>query len=315
MCQRTLTTQFHYFCTMTKKQAWLEAIRPRTLPLSLAGIIMGTAIAFAQGHIDWLIFTLALLTTIAFQVLSNLANDLGDGMKGTDNEDRIGPVRAIQSGVISQAEMKRAVTACAIISAVLSATLIWLGTRNMPVEMIVYYSILAVLCIAAAITYTVGKRAYGYLGLGDLMVFVFFGLVSVLGVYSLYTNLFDAWNILPAAALGLLSTAVLNLNNMRDYASDSKAQKNTLVVQMGINAAKLYHSLLVLVGLVCQTVFISHLHSPVLYASLLPGILLLLHVRKVMQTKHPKEFDPELKKVALATFALAVLFFALIWVR
>ncbi len=300
---------------MTKKQAWLEAIRPRTLPLSLAGIIMGSAIAFREHHIDWMLFGLALLTTIAFQILSNLANDLGDGMKGTDNADRIGPMRAIQSGVISQQEMKQAVLFTVVFSVLAAAALIWLGTRNMPVETIIYYGILAILSIAAAITYTVGKRAYGYHGLGDVMVFIFFGLVSVLGVYSLFSKTFDWWNILPAASFGLLSTAVLNLNNMRDYASDMKAQKNTLVVLMGINAAKLYHALIIIGALICQVVFIAHLNSPLLIASLLPGVVLLVHVRKVMQTTDPKAFDPELKKVALSTFALAVLFFAFIWIR
>lgn len=298
---------------MTKKQAWLEAIRPRTLPLSLAGIIMGSGIAFHLGFVNWIIFALALLTTIAFQILSNLANDFGDGVKGTDNEQRIGPMRAVQSGVISAAQMKQAVILLVILSVLSAASLIWIGTRDMPIETIIYYGILAVLSIVAAITYTVGKRAYGYHGLGDIMVFIFFGLVSVLGVYSLFAKTFDWWNLLPAFCIGLLSTAVLNLNNMRDYASDQKSGKNTLVVKMGINVAKLYHSLLILVALGCQVGFISHQETPLLFVSLLPGIVLLLHIRKVMATKNPKEFDPELKKVALSTFGIALLYFILCW--
>jgi len=294
---------------MTKKQAWIEAIRLRTLPLSLAGIIMGSGIAFLNGFVDWCIFTLALITTVLFQVLSNLANDLGDGMKGTDNLDRIGPIRAVQSGIISQNEMKMAVLLTGIFSLVSSACLIYFGTQNMPKETIVFYSILAVLCVVAAITYTVGKRAYGYNALGDLMVFIFFGLVSVLGVYSLFSKQFEWINVLPAVTIGLLSAAVLNLNNMRDYASDKKAGKNTLVVKIGPDFAKIYHVLLLMISLGCFIFYLLELNLPLLIVSLLPFFLIGIHAQMVMKTTSAKSFDPELKKVALSTFGIALLFF------
>lgn len=294
---------------MTKKQAWVVAIRPRTLPLSLAGIIMGSGVAFYQGYGNWLIFGLALITTILFQILSNLANDLGDGMKGTDNKERIGPMRALQSGVISQKEMKSAVIATSILSAISASFLIYYGVQGMSMNIFVFYGVLAILCVLAAITYTIGKKAYGYNGLGDVMVFLFFGLVSVLGVYSLYSKLFDWNNILPAITIGLLSVAVLNLNNMRDYASDKKSNKNTLVVKMGPDLAKFYHVLAIITALICCIVFLVKTENPVLTICLLPAIILGLHTRKVMKTTSAKDFDPELKKVALSTFGIAVLFF------
>ena len=296
---------------MTKNQAWIEAIRPRTLPLSLAGIIMGSGIAFLDGFTDWGIFSLAMITTVLFQILSNLANDLGDGMKGTDNKDGIGPMRAVQSGVISQKEMKFAVIFTGALSLISSALLIYFGTQNMPFETIIFYGILAILCIAAAITYTIGKRAYGYFSLGDLMVFIFFGLVSVLGVYSLYSKQFEWINILPATTIGLLSAAVLNLNNMRDYSSDKKAGKNTLVVKIGPDFAKMHHVLILMIALGCFILYLLELNIPLLIISLLPFIVIGLHAQKVMKTTSAKNFDPELKKVALSTFGVALLFFAI----
>jgi len=292
---------------MTKKQAWIEAIRPRTLPLSLAGIIMGSAIAFMNGFVDWIIFGLALLTTILFQILSNLANDLGDGLKGTDNADRIGPTRAIQSGIISSKEMNFAVVFISVLSLVSAGFLIYFGTKEMTTETIIFYSILAVLSVLAAITYTVGKRAYGYHALGDLMVFIFFGLVSVLGVYSLYTKTFEWLNILPAISIGLLSVSVLNLNNMRDYQSDKKANKNTFVVKIGPDMAKLYHGVIIFTALGCLIYFFTFFDKPFVFLSALPGVALVLHTMKVMKTRQAKDFDPELKKVALSTFAVSVI--------
>ncbi len=301
---------------MSKRVAWIRAMRLRTLPLSLAGIIAGSAVAYFNEKWDGWIFGLALLTTILFQILSNLANDLGDGMKGTDNEDRVGPERAVQSGIISTQEMKKGVAITTLLSVISAAALIYLGTKSMPASMLWFYSGLALLCVIAAITYTIGKKAYGYHGLGDIMVLLFFGGVSVLGVYSLYAKAFLNENILLAIGFGLLSTAVLNLNNMRDYINDHKSGKITLVVRMGPNSAKMYHVLLIVIALGSIAQFINLVGNPLLFAALAPGLLLIVHLRTVMRVTDPKDFDPELKKVALATFAIAVLLFAgLIYLR
>lgn len=302
---------------MTKNQAWVKALRLRTLPLSISGVLLGSFIAKydidkatdpnSDGIWSWSIFGLAILTTILFQIISNLANDLGDSLKGTDNANRVGPMRSVQSGVISRKEMKTAVILTSIAGLASAAGLIYLSADKLPVSILWMYLGLAVLCIIAAITYTIGKRAYGYNGLGDLMVFIFFGIVSVVGVYPLYTKEINVNLFLPAACIGLLSVAVLNLNNMRDRVNDARSGKNTLVVKMGPNAAKIYHTFLILIGLTCQAIYIYKLGNDKAYLGLLPGVFLIFHIRKVMATRDPKEYDPELKKVALSTFAIAVL--------
>ncbi len=292
---------------MTKKQAWIHALRLRTLPLSISGIILGSALAFINGFENYVILGLALLTTLLFQVLSNLANDLGDSLKGTDNAQRVGPTRAVQSGVISPKEMKNAVILTSILSFISAGILIYFGTIEMPQATMFFYIFLAVACVAAAILYTVGKKAYGYNGLGDLMVFLFFGVVSVMGVYPLYAKTIDWYLLMPASTIGLLSAAVLNLNNMRDRVNDAASGKRTLVVMMGGDLAKIYHAMLIIIALGLHLYFVSELQHELAFIGLLPGVILGLHVRKVMQTKNPKDFDPELKKVALSTFALALL--------
>lgn len=292
---------------MTKKQAWIKALRLRTLPLSLSGIILGSFIAFKEGKWETSIFVLAMLTTILFQILSNLANDLGDSMKGADNDDRIGPMRAVQSGFISMKEMKQAVIFTGILSLATAIPLVLIGTQRMSANVLYTYIGLTVLCILAAITYTIGKKAYGYNGLGDIFVLIFFGGVSVLGVYTLYAKTFSPSVILPAISIGLFSTAVLNLNNMRDIVNDRKVGKKTLVVLMGGDVAKFYHALLIVGGITALSMYDYMNQNTLAWVGLTPCIVLIVHLRKVMQTKYPKDFDPELKKVALTTFAIAVL--------
>ncbi len=298
--------QFRYFYNMSKSKAWIQAMRLRTLPLSLSGILLGSGVAHYQGFWDLRIFILALTTTVLFQVLSNFANDLGDSIKGTDNAQRLGPTRAVQSGKISKKEMRTAVILTSLLSFISAGMLIYFGAQQMPMNIIWLYIGLAVACVIAAITYTVGKKAYGYHGMGDLMVLIFFGGVSVLGVYSLFAESFFWENIHLAIFTGLLSTAVLNLNNMRDHQNDKRSGKNTLVVKMGPNIAKFYHMLLITIGLASMAIFIGKLDQPQLFACMLPGVILLIHLYKVMKTQNPKEFDPELKKVALSTFAISL---------
>ena len=287
-------------------------MRLRTLPLSVSGILVGSAIALASNSWNNWIFGLALSTTVLFQIISNLANDLGDTLKGTDNADRLGPERTLQAGVISKKAMKTAIILFSILSLASAGALIYVSIDGMSQTVLLAYIGLAILCVIAAITYTIGKKAYGYNGLGDLMVLIFFGLVSVLGVYSLYTKTFLIDNLLPAVSIGLLSTAVLNLNNMRDFSNDAKSGKNTLVVKMGPNQAKLYHALLIVMALLSMAVFIGRIGKPLLFISLAPGIALIFHLRKVMKTTDPRSFDPELKIVAFSTFGISLLFLLII---
>ncbi|MBI1838167.1 MAG: 1,4-dihydroxy-2-naphthoate octaprenyltransferase [Flavobacteriia bacterium] len=292
---------------MTKKQAWIKALRLRTLPLSLSGIILGSFIAYHNGYWNSLIFLFALTTTILFQIVSNLANDLGDTLKGADNNERIGPMRAVQSGLITPKEMKNAVILTSFLSLISALSLIYFGTKNLSQEVLWFYILLAGLSVLAAITYTVGKKAYGYNGFGDIFVFIFFGLVSVLGVYTLYSKTFEWINLLPATAIGLFSTAVLNLNNMRDQVNDQKVGKKTLVVQIGPRNAKLYHSYLILGGIISFLLFNILTTNYKGIIGLFPSIIMFIHLQKVMITTNPADFDPELKKIALSTFAISVL--------
>lgn len=293
-------------------KAWLHAARLRTLPLSLSGIIVGTALAALLDVFNGLIFSLALLTTIGFQVLSNFANDLGDSQKGTDNAERVGPARAIQSGQLTAAQVKRGMWVVGLISLVSALLLIRNSVSNLSQTAIYTYVLLAIACIAAAITYTVGKNAYGYRGLGDIMVFIFFGLVSVIGVFGLYGEGFEWLVLFPAISMGAWSTAVLNLNNLRDITNDAKMQKRTMVVQLGFERAKLYHVFLVSSGLATWffTVYLLafNTYNYWLFGALLPSIGFVLHLKRVLDNHEPASLDPELKKVALLTFFSALLF-------
>ena len=286
---------------------WIQAARLRTLPLSLSGIIVGSAYAYHQGFSNWKIVVLALFTTLGLQVLSNFANDYGDGIKGTD-DNRIGEKRLVAAGIITAQQMKKAVIVTAIITFIIALALIYVafGKENFVLSLI--FILLGVGSIGAAIKYTVGSNAYGYSGFGDVFVFIFFGLVSVLGSNFLFTHFVDWKLLLPACSIGLLSVAVLNLNNMRDIENDRIAGKNTLVVKMGLEKAKIYHELLIVLSFV-SFLFFSILNKEIrIMTFILPFVILFIHLRNVKGYREYKDFDPELKKVALTTFALSILF-------
>ncbi len=285
---------------------WIQAARLRTLPLSVSGIIVGSAYAYYQGFSDWRIVVLALLTTLGLQVLSNYANDYGDGVKGTD-ANRIGEKRLVAAGVITAEQMKKAVIITAVLTFIIALLLIYVafGKENFALSLI--FILLGIGSIVAAIKYTVGKSAYGYSGFGDLFVFIFFGLVSVVGSNFLFTHFIDWKLFLPATAIGLLSVAVLNLNNMRDIENDKIAGKNTLVVKMGLKWAKKYHEIILAIGMLSFMVFLMLIKSS-LIPVLLINIPIIMNMNKVNKSEKYEDFDPELKKVALSTFALSILF-------
>ncbi len=299
---------------------WIEAARLRTLPLSISGILVGSIYALANPTkvvltptdvFSWKVLSFAILTTLGLQILSNFANDYGDGIKGTDNDNRVGPKRAIQSGVISPAEMKNAIVLMSILTLVSAIALIYFAFGEENIGYSLFFLVLGIIAIASAIRYTVGNTAYGYRGYGDIFVFVFFGLVSTLGVNFLHSKQVDLQLILPAISIGLLSTAVLNLNNMRDEISDRKAGKNTLVVKIGGVAAKKYHYFLVIGAMVSMVVF-AIIYNGVgfkfdQYLFLIAFVPLTLHLRRVARNTDPRALDPELKKLALSTFLLAIL--------
>ncbi|WP_407405213.1 1,4-dihydroxy-2-naphthoate octaprenyltransferase [Chryseobacterium sp.] len=297
---------------------WIQAARLRTLPLSLSGIIMGSFIAKWRlwgegGTWDWKIFALALLVTLLYQVLSNFANDYGDGVKGTDAK-RIdtAEARAVASGKISALQMRNAVITVAILSFI--ATIALLYVAFIPEYMNQFYIFigLGVACILSAIGYTVGKKPYGYMGLGDLFVFVFFGLVSVAGSYFLFTKTFS-WDILlPGTAIGMMSMAVLNLNNMRDIVNDKNSGKNTLALKIGFKNAMIYEMVLLQFPLILILIFLG-LNGFIQTQNYYVFIVMILMIpfaklrRKIMAVKEPKELDPFLKQVGILTFMMAVL--------
>lgn len=287
---------------------WISAMRLRTLPLSVSGIILASCLAEYNGFFNWKIFTLAILTTLSFQILSNLANDYGDGMKGTDNLDRIGPERAIQSGKITPESMFNAIKISVLISIFLATMLIFVSFRAQHFFLALMFFVLGMASVAAAMQYTIGKNAYGYKGYGDLFVFVFFGLVSVIGCYILYSKQIDHVVFLPAITIGLLSTAVLNLNNMRDIESDKKAHKFTLAVKLGPKNIKKYHNFLIGSAILTSGLFgILYYTSPYNLIFIVAYIPLVMHLLKVNKINELPLLDPELKKLALTTFLLSIL--------
>lgn len=289
-------------------KTWVSAMRLRTLPLSVSGIIIGACLAHYNGFFQWNIFVLAICTTLSLQILSNLANDYGDGIKGTDNNDRIGPERALQSGRIKPYQMFNAIKVNIVLVIFFAFLLIYnaFGLNNFFYSMIFF--ILGGLSIAAALKYTVGESAYGYRGLGDLFVFIFFGLVSVIGSYFLFSRQLDHVVLLPSIAVGLLSVAVLNLNNMRDIDSDIKSNKNTFAVKLGKKGSKIYHSFLIISAIVLSLLFgLLYYTSPYNFIFVVVYVPLVLHLNTVLKNKMPRLLDSQLKVLALSTFLFSVL--------
>ena len=289
-------------------QPWIQAARLRTLPLSISGILVGSAYAYYQHTFEWIIFVLALCTTLSFQILSNFANDYGDGIKGTD-ANRIGEKRLVASGEITSTQMKKAIVINSVIAFVLAVALIYFAFGQQNFVYSFTFLVLGLASIAAAIKYTVGNNAYGYSGFGDVFVFIFFGLVAVIGSNFLYSQHIDIKLFLPATAIGMLSTAVLNLNNMRDIENDRIANKNTLVVKFGLKWAKKYQHFLIIVPFLCLFVFSIGVKTKI-FLSFFVFIFFLMHLEKVRKSTSAVDFDPELKKVALGTFVLSIL----IWI-
>lgn len=288
---------------------WLHAFRLRTLPLALSGILVGSALAASIGRFRGDVMALALLTAVLLQVLSNLANDLGDHEHGTDNADRVGPQRAVQSGAIAPAAMKRAMIICGALALVSGIALI-LVAFGWSVRTLVFFGI-GLLALAAAVKYTYGKNPYGYAGLGDLSVLLFFGFVGVGGTFYLHAGSLPWPVLLPAGAFGLLAAGVLNTNNMRDRVNDAASGKRTLVVRLGGERAKNYHTVLLGTAFLALVVFVvgsSQGHWAWLF--LLGFVPIGIHAVRVQANTEPRALDPELKRLALGTLLTAVAFSA-----
>ena len=276
---------------------WFSTARPKTLPLALASIIIGSALAYWAGKFDLITTLLAFITTILLQVLSNFANDYGDHVKGSDTAERIGPLRAIQHGAITGEQLKMAVMVLSALSFISGAILSFYAYEG--IEDLLVFLGLGVISIVAAITYTVGKKAYGYLGLGDLFVLIFFGFLAVIGVFYLQAHSLPAMIFIPAFGCGLLSVAVLNINNLRDISQDRKAGKNTLIVRIGSKNGRIYHAILLVLAVVSYLIFailnFEHWYN---YLFLLAVPLLVKHCLFVYRHQDPIELRPILGQMA-----------------
>ena len=295
--------------TNEKLKIWWETARPKTLPLALASIFTGSALGYwanPQGF-NGLVMALCLLTTILLQVLSNFANDYGDHQKGSDTEERIGPLRGIQKGAISAKELKWGLILMVVASFLSGSFLIEIAYENL--SDLLAFAGLGILAIVAAITYTVGAKPYGYMGLGDISVLVFFGLLGVGGTYYLQTHSIDSHIILPAIGSGLLASAVLNINNLRDIEQDSKAGKNTLAVRLGAYKGRVYHCILLSVAALCYLAFaVATAISWTNYLFILAMPLLAKHAIFVYRSQQPSELRPMLAQMSMISLLINILF-------
>ena len=286
---------------------WLSAIRLRTLPLALSSIGMGGFLAASESKFDWIIFLLCCLTTVCLQILSNLANDYGDSIHGADHAGRKGPQRAVQSGAISMTKMKWAVVCMSIASFISGVALVWFSLGG-DKSLLLFFLGLGMLCIMAAIAYTVGKKPYGYIGLGDISVLIFFGIVGVLGSTFLMTKSFEWQHFLPAITCGLFSVAVLNINNVRDIESDKAAGKFSVPVRIGKRKAALYHAFLLMAGLSTSLVYVVLNFRTAWQLLFLLIVPILLKIMAAVKNEPSEKLDPWLKRMALTTLLFVVLF-------
>ena len=291
---------------------WIEAARPRTLPLAIASILLGNFLAFAAGKFSFLIGFLAILTTLLLQILSNFANDLGDSMNGVDNANRKVALRAVQTGKISQSEMKRAVILTSTLSLLSGISLIFVGLYQASWETILSFLGVGLLAILAAIAYTVGKKPYGYMGLGDLSVFLFFGWVGTFGTYYLQTGILNFYILIPASGCGFLSVAVLNLNNLRDLENDRKTGKNSIPVRIGKKLGFYYQKTIMTLGFSTFIIYLMYQGKPIQLAQnimLMVGWYPLVQIiRNLHVGMTAAQIDPYLKKTALSTLFMIIIF-------
>ena len=299
---------------MAKFKTWIKAARPRTVLLSFSGVLLGGFLAFDQlrslspskGR-PYLTILFCALTAILLQILSNLANDYGDFKKGTDSAKRVGPQREMQSGAITEKEMKRGLAVTAGLCFISGAMLIFVFAGLTWQELAVFVA-LGIGAVLAALLYTLGKHPYGYRGLGDLYCFLFFGIAAVAGTFYLATKSLDFSVLLPASAMGFLSNAVLNINNMRDYENDKASGKNSLVVKLGLKKAFVYHCLLIVGSFVCLAVYLV-LHQAAWYSYLFV-VLFLFFLKDLMaiKTTKPELLDPFFGRQVKHSFLLVVVF-------
>ena len=308
---QSISCRRQYQISMAKLITWIRAARLRTLLLSFSGVLLGGFLSIhtgpSTGSGTWLCLTFCALTAVLLQVLSNLANDYGDYKKGTDSAKRVGPQREMQSGTITEKQMKRGLGVTAALCMIAGALLLFVFAGLTWKELAVFAA-LGIGAVLASLLYTLGKHPYGYRGLGDLYCFLFFGWAAVAGTFYLATKQLDFSVLLPASAMGFLSNAVLNINNMRDIENDRASGKNSLVVKIGSKKAFVYHCLLIVGAFVCLTGFLILKQAPYyIYAFWLLFPLFLKDLVAIKRTK-PEQLDPFLGRQVKHTFLLVLVF-------
>jgi len=294
---------------MATLKSWIKAARLRTLPLAISVILMGAALSYMYGGFNLRVTILAIVTALFIQIFSNFANDYGDSQKGTDNQHRVGPQRTIQSGEITATQMKSGMAVLIVLSLVTGIWLIAEGTKGLDMTTFLVFLAFGIIALVAAYRYTAGSNPYGYAGLGDVAVFLFFGILPVAGTYFLNTHHLNAEIFLPAISIGLFSTGVLNLNNMRDIENDRNSGKKTVVVRMGSSKSRIYHTSLIVLGWLTALWFIA-LGMQSVY-QILFIVTLPLFINDLVRINHiqePRLLDPFLKKLSIATLLFTVLF-------
>ena len=294
---------------MASVKSWIKAARLRTLPLAISGILMGAALSYFDGGFNAKVTILAIVTALFIQIFSNFANDYGDSQKGTDNHHRVGPQRTVQSGEISPKLMKTGMIILIFLSLAAGIGLVTEGTKGLNLSIFLLFLVFGIVALIAAYHYTAGSNPYGYAGFGDVAVFLFFGILPVVGTYFLNVHHFTIEILLPALSIGLFSTGVLNLNNMRDIENDRNSGKNTIAARMGSVKSKIYHSLLISTGMLSSVVFmVLNGRSVFQWLFLISFPLFISDLIQIHRIHEPRKFDPFLKKLSLTTLLFTVLF-------
>ncbi|MDP2890894.1 MAG: 1,4-dihydroxy-2-naphthoate polyprenyltransferase [Bacteroidota bacterium] len=294
---------------MASVKSWIKAARLRTLPLAMSGILMGAALSYFDGGFQAKVTVLAIVTALFIQIFSNFANDYGDSQKGTDNQHRVGPKRTVQSGEISPKQMKVGMVVLIVLSLTTGIWLIAEGTKGLDLTTFLLFLAFGIVALIAAYRYTAGSNPYGYAGLGDIAVFLFFGILPVVGTYFLNAHQLNPEIFLPAISIGLFSTGVLNLNNMRDIENDRNSGKNTVVVRMGSAKSKYYHTSLIAIGWLTALAYVALRFQSVYQVIFLLTLPLFIgDLMKIKQIQEPRQLDPFLKMLSIATLLFTVLF-------
>jgi len=294
---------------MATLKSWIKAARLRTLPLAMSGILMGAALSYIYVGFNSRVTILAIVTALFIQIFSNFANDYGDSQKGTDNQHRVGPQRTVQSGEITATQMKAGMTVLIVLSLVTGIWLITEGTKGLELTTFLLFLAFGIIALITAYRYTAGSNPYGYAGLGDVAVFLFFGILPVVGTFFLNTHRLNAEIFLPAISIGLFSIGVLNLNNMRDIENDRNSGKKTVVVRMGSRKSIIYHTSLITLGWLAAIVFVMHrFYSAYQVLFLLTLPLFIYDLVIINRIQEPRQLDPFLKRLSIATLLFTVLF-------